>query len=149
MDPKTGTVGFGSGLHGWAFTLKDFAKLYLSKFKVTELTLMKRLWGDQFFHEKTKKWSKFRETDGVRGFTNYILKPIYAVSVVAGDFFFLTLISDPSYGFLYVDHTSFFNCSTDPPSILIRLKKVFPFLCWRVNDLFFFIWHFVLLRTFL
>ncbi|RUS70378.1 hypothetical protein EGW08_021864 [Elysia chlorotica] len=79
VDPKNGTVGFGSGLHGWAFTLKDFAKMYVTKFKVEESVLMKRLWGDYFFNEKTKKWSKNRDGDSVRGFTNYILKPIYSM----------------------------------------------------------------------
>lgn len=80
MDPKTGTVGFGSGLHGWAFTLKDFAKLYSSKFKIEETQLMKRLWGNQFYSVKEKKWFKEETAGAVRGFTNYILKPIYEVS---------------------------------------------------------------------
>ncbi|GFR62025.1 elongation factor 2, partial [Elysia marginata] len=79
VDPKNGTVGFGSGLHGWAFTLKDFAKMYVSKFQVEEAVLMKRLWGDQFYHAKNKKWTKDGESGAVRGFTNYILKPIYAI----------------------------------------------------------------------
>uniref|UniRef100_A0A4W3JT31 Eukaryotic translation elongation factor 2 n=1 Tax=Callorhinchus milii TaxID=7868 RepID=A0A4W3JT31_CALMI len=32
VDPVCGTVGFGSGLHGWAFTLKQFAEMYVAKF---------------------------------------------------------------------------------------------------------------------
>lgn len=55
-----GTVGFGSGLHGWAFTLKQFAEMYVAKFaakgegqlspaerckKVEDM--MKKLWGDR------------------------------------------------------------------------------------------------------
>uniref|UniRef100_A0A8C9VWW2 Elongation factor 2 n=1 Tax=Scleropages formosus TaxID=113540 RepID=A0A8C9VWW2_SCLFO len=32
IDPVVGTVGFGSGLHGWAFTLKQFAEMYVAKF---------------------------------------------------------------------------------------------------------------------
>uniref|UniRef100_A0A673AHM9 Elongation factor 2 n=1 Tax=Sphaeramia orbicularis TaxID=375764 RepID=A0A673AHM9_9TELE len=32
VDPIKGTVGFGSGLHGWAFTLKQFAEMYVAKF---------------------------------------------------------------------------------------------------------------------
>lgn len=79
VDPKNGTVGFGSGLHGWAFTLKDFAKMYVSKFKIEEPTLMKRLWGNQFYHAKEKKWYKEETSGAVRGFTNYILKPIYEI----------------------------------------------------------------------
>merc|ERR1712241_925226 len=79
VDPKNGTVGFGSGLHGWAFTLKDFAKMYVNKFKIEESQLMKRLWGNQFYHQKDKKWYKEEKEGAVRGFTNYILAPIYQV----------------------------------------------------------------------
>merc|ERR1711894_628183 len=32
VDPTKGTVGFGAGLHGWAFTLKEFSEFYASKF---------------------------------------------------------------------------------------------------------------------
>jgi len=79
VDPSKGTVGFGSGLHGWAFTLKQFAQLYSSKFKIPADKLMKRLWGDQFYHPKEKKWSKKQDPGYVRGFTQYILDPIYKV----------------------------------------------------------------------
>ncbi|XP_055867261.1 eukaryotic translation elongation factor 2 [Biomphalaria glabrata] len=79
VDPKNGTVGFGSGLHGWAFTLKDFAKMYVGKFKIDEASLMKRLWGNQFYNNKDKKWYKEQTEGSVRGFTNYILKPIYEI----------------------------------------------------------------------
>ncbi|KAI1710754.1 elongation factor tu GTP binding domain-containing protein [Ditylenchus destructor] len=34
VDPSVGNVGFGSGLHGWAFTLKQFAEIYAEKFGV-------------------------------------------------------------------------------------------------------------------
>ena len=37
VDPARGTVGFGSGLHGWAFTLKQFAEIYSGKFKVNNI----------------------------------------------------------------------------------------------------------------
>jgi len=79
VDPSKGTVGFGSGLHGWAFTLKQFASLYSSKFGIEAPKLMKRLWGDQFYHPKDKKWSKQQTAGFVRGFTQYILDPIYKV----------------------------------------------------------------------
>ncbi len=48
-------MGFGSGLHGWAFTLKQFAEIYADKFKIEVPKLMKRLWGDQFFNAKVRE----------------------------------------------------------------------------------------------
>lgn len=80
VDVAKGTVGFGSGLHSWAFTLKKFATLYASKFKIEEKKLMKRLWGDNFYDSKEKKW--YKDNNGgtaVRGFVQFVLDPIYKV----------------------------------------------------------------------
>lgn len=79
VDPSKGTVGFGSGLHGWAFTLKQFGEMYCTKFKMPEEKLMKRLWGDQFYNPKDKKWAKESKEGYDRGFSKYILEPIYTV----------------------------------------------------------------------
>ena len=82
VSPSKGTVGFGSGLHGWAFTLKQFSEMYAAKFKIEEPKLMKRLWGDQFYHPKKKTWSTNGSDAGyVRGFSQYVLDPIYQVCV--------------------------------------------------------------------
>ena len=45
VDPANASVGFGSGLHGWAFTLKQFSEIYAAKFGVDVEKLMKKLWG--------------------------------------------------------------------------------------------------------
>merc|ERR1712096_562547 len=79
VDPTNGSVGFGSGLHGWAFTLKQFSEMYASKFGVDIEKLMKKLWGENFFNPKTKKWSKTKAEDNTRSFIMYILDPIYKV----------------------------------------------------------------------
>jgi elongation factor 2 len=79
LDPSKGSVGFGSGLHGWAFTLKQFSEMYASKFKIDVVKLMNRLWGENFFNSKTKKWSKTKDDDNKRSFVMYILDPIYKV----------------------------------------------------------------------
>merc|ERR1712142_389857 len=90
-----GTVGFGSGLHGWAFTLKQFAEMYAAKFaakgnapmtpaehckKVEDM--MKKLWGDRFFDPDTGKFSKTDKVDGKklpRTFSQLVLDPIFKV----------------------------------------------------------------------
>ncbi|XP_065912624.1 elongation factor 2b-like [Dysidea avara] len=79
VQPSNGTVGFGSGLHGWAFTLKQFAEIYAEKFKIETPKLMKRLWGDQFYNSKEKKWNKQGGEGYVRGFSQFVLDPIYKV----------------------------------------------------------------------
>ena len=79
VDPNNASVGFGSGLHGWAFTLKQFAEMYASKFGVDVEKLMKKLWGENFFNPKTKKWAKTKSEDNVRSFCMYILDPIYKI----------------------------------------------------------------------
>ena len=63
--PEKGTVAFGSGLHGWAFTLRQFAARYAKKFGVDKEKMMQKLWGDNFFNPATKKWTtKANDADG-------------------------------------------------------------------------------------
>jgi small GTP-binding protein len=53
VKPETGMCGFGSGLHGWAFTLKQFATLYKKKMgDISIEKLMARFWGDNFLMQK-------------------------------------------------------------------------------------------------
>jgi len=80
--PEKGTVGFGSGLHGWGFTLSKFADMYASKFGVAKERMVQKLWGDNFYDPKSKKWKKGPTAeDGVtnlrRAFVQFILDPIY------------------------------------------------------------------------
>ena len=81
--PEKGTVAFGSGLHGWAFTLRQFAARYAKKFGVDKEKMMLKLWGDNFFNPKTKKWTnKEVDADGnhlERAFNMFVLDPIYRI----------------------------------------------------------------------
>ena len=76
--PDVGTVAFGSALHGWGFTLTTFANMYAQKFKSPKNKLIKKLWGDNFYNPKTKKWSNEQdEEQGLkRAFTNFVLEPL-------------------------------------------------------------------------
>ena len=40
VSPENGTVAFGSGLHGWGFTLTKFAKIYSAKFNFMTLSII-------------------------------------------------------------------------------------------------------------
>lgn len=86
VDPSKGSVGFGSGLHGWAFTLKQFAEIYAEKFKTDPARLMKKFWGENFYNGQTKKWSTKQEAGYGRGFCNFVLDPIYKVFKAIMDF---------------------------------------------------------------
>lgn len=77
VDPSKGSVGFGSGLHGWAFSVKEFAGIYSTLFKVPAQKLMNKMWGENFFNKKTKKWSTSKTNDNERAFNTYILDPIF------------------------------------------------------------------------
>jgi len=79
VDPSKGNVGFGSGLHGWAFTLKQFAEIYAEKFKIDIEKLMGRLWGENFYNPSTRKWSKRPDEGYKRAFTMFVLDPIYKI----------------------------------------------------------------------
>jgi len=79
--PEKGTVAFGSGLHGWAFTLRQFSARYSKKFGVDKEKMMTRLWGENYFSPATKKWTtKPNGPDGKpleRAFNMFILDPIF------------------------------------------------------------------------
>ncbi|KAK9472169.1 P-loop containing nucleoside triphosphate hydrolase protein [Dipodascopsis tothii] len=81
--PDQGTIAFGSGLHGWAFTVRQFAVKYSKKFGVDRNKMMERLWGDNYFNPATKKWTKVG-TDAKgkpleRAFNMFVLDPIFRI----------------------------------------------------------------------
>jgi elongation factor 2 len=80
---EKGTVAIGSGLQAWAFSLTKFAKMYAVKFGSEPAKMMSRLWGDNFFDAKNKKWLK-QDTNAngdrlKRSFCQFCLDPIYQV----------------------------------------------------------------------
>merc|ERR1719316_898172 len=81
VAPEKGTVAFGSGLHGWAFNVERFAKIYAAKMGVDKEKMMKRLWGDSFFNAKKKTWTNVEQPEGCdkplrRAFCQFIMDPI-------------------------------------------------------------------------
>jgi elongation factor 2 len=87
--PQNANVAMGSALHGWGFTLNTFARMYAKRFGVEPKKLLPKLWGDNFFDPKTKKWSTESSTESgeiSRAFCAMILDPIMklANSVLAG-----------------------------------------------------------------
>lgn len=89
FSPILGNVCFASSLFSMCFTLKSFAKLY-SDFYGAGLNVQefaRRLWGDQYFNEKTRKFtSKPANSSTQRSFVQFILEPMYKLfSQVVGD----------------------------------------------------------------
>ena len=88
--PEKGTVAFGSGLHGWAFTLRQFASRYSKKFGVDKEKMMAKLWGDNYFNPATKKWTTKGNLEGGktldRAFNSFVLDPIFKIFEAVMDF---------------------------------------------------------------
>ena len=79
VSPDQGTVAFGSGLHGWAFSLRNFAGRYAKKFGVDKSKLLAKLWGDNYFNPKTKKWTTKNDGNLERSFNMFVLDPIFRI----------------------------------------------------------------------
>merc|ERR1712038_62417 len=58
IHPTAGTVGFGSGLHSWAFSLKQFADIYAKKFNTDVPKLMKNCGVITFMMPRTRNGSR-------------------------------------------------------------------------------------------
>eukprot|EP00183_Erythrolobus_madagascarensis_P004478 CAMPEP_0185857338 /NCGR_PEP_ID=MMETSP1354-20130828/29454_1 /TAXON_ID=708628 /ORGANISM="Erythrolobus madagascarensis, Strain CCMP3276" /LENGTH=840 /DNA_ID=CAMNT_0028559605 /DNA_START=88 /DNA_END=2610 /DNA_ORIENTATION=+ len=80
--PDKGTVAFSAGLHGWAFTLTRFARMYAKKFGTDANKMTERLWGDNFFNKAEKKWTKSADR-GERAFNEFVIKPISKIIELA------------------------------------------------------------------
>jgi len=91
VEPVKGTVAFGSGLHQWGFTLKNFARFYASKFNTTEDKMTEKLWGDWVFatNDGKNRWISStsvntnrgvdQESGAKRAFVALIMDPIIAM----------------------------------------------------------------------
>ncbi|KAI9222555.1 hypothetical protein BC828DRAFT_378162 [Blastocladiella britannica] len=55
FSPQQGNVIFSSAIHGWAFRMHYFARLYAAKLKIKEEVLLKYLWGEHYLDPKTKR----------------------------------------------------------------------------------------------
>jgi elongation factor 2 len=80
LSPDMETVYFGSGLHSWGFGIHTFARIYAKKLGIDEAVLKKKLWGDYFFDDETKKIVKESTKNGKpleRTFCKFILQPVF------------------------------------------------------------------------
>lgn len=85
VEPEDGTVGFGSGLQSWGFTITRFANMYSARFGISKKKLMSKLWGQNYFNPYTKKFTSKGKVKGPKGkkdvflernFVLFVLKPI-------------------------------------------------------------------------
>lgn len=79
FSPIKNNVLFASADLGFLFTLKSFGKLYLGQIggdTDTAEAFSKRLWGDIYYNQKTKRFSKQGE---VRTFIHFIMEPLYKI----------------------------------------------------------------------
>lgn len=87
VDPLKGTVAFGAGRDGWAFTLETFAEIYCQKYNCPKDVMLKKLWGDNFYDQAEKKWrcephKEVEENKRItlkRGFEQFIIEPIISI----------------------------------------------------------------------
>ncbi|XP_052866518.1 116 kDa U5 small nuclear ribonucleoprotein component [Anopheles cruzii] len=88
VSPVLGNVCFASSLYGVCFTLKSFARLYADTYEGVNMDeFAKRLWGDAYFHSKSRKFTrKPPHSSAQRSFVEFVLEPLYKLfAQVVGD----------------------------------------------------------------
>nr|XP_002129683.1 116 kDa U5 small nuclear ribonucleoprotein component [Ciona intestinalis] len=89
VSPLNGNVCFASSQYAFCFTLNSFANLYVKQFgnEVDPKQFARRLWGDVYFNQKTRRFSKKPpHTNAQRSFIEFVLEPLYKIfSQVVGD----------------------------------------------------------------
>lgn len=82
VSPELGNVCFASGKMGWMFSLPSFSEIYKDVFgqNLNPEALAKRLWGDVYFNQETRRFTKDRNkvpSDARRSFVEFVLEPVY------------------------------------------------------------------------
>lgn len=88
LSPEAGDIIFGSAAMGWAFSIPQVASIYAKKFGIENDRMSKKMWGENYFSAKNKKWSNQSGPDSSRAFNQFIIDPILKVRQVCegGDF---------------------------------------------------------------
>ncbi|OQR83659.1 elongation factor G [Achlya hypogyna] len=80
FSPARGNVLFASAYDGWAFGIGYFAAYYAKKFDMPQGPWRLGLWGDNYFHAKTKKMRATPWTAASQPmFVAFVLEPLWAV----------------------------------------------------------------------
>ncbi|KAG8733407.1 hypothetical protein FRC11_006450 [Ceratobasidium sp. 423] len=80
LSPERGNVAFASTEMGWCFTLRSFAQMYADEWEGVDVDeFSRRLWGDVYFDESSRKFGRKAGTDAKRSFVHFILEPVYKI----------------------------------------------------------------------
>jgi len=79
VSPELGNVCFASGANMWSFTLESIGRMYARKNpKIDAHAFARRLWGDRYFNEQTRKFETKAPYAGAnRTFVQFCLEPLY------------------------------------------------------------------------
>jgi len=81
LSPLLGNVCFASAYYRFCFTLKSFAKMYALQYGNFDYSqFANKLWGDVYFNNKTRKFSKKPvSATQQRSFVEFIVEPLYKI----------------------------------------------------------------------
>jgi len=87
LSPLLGNICFASARYRFCFTLQSFADLYASHYGgFPAKKLAERLWGDIYFSQEKRTFSKKATAGADRTFVEFILEPLYKlIAQTVGD----------------------------------------------------------------
>ena len=78
--PERGNVIFASAMHGWGFSLSDFAQLYARKLGMRADVLERTLWGEYFYDPKGKRILRSSNDGKLKPmFVQFVLQSVWRV----------------------------------------------------------------------
>jgi elongation factor 2 len=77
LDPRKGSISFGAGKQGWAFTLPQFAKVLAQKMKRNPKEILPHLWGDEYYDPEIKKFTSKPVSKSGKPLERYVVQVIF------------------------------------------------------------------------
>jgi len=77
VDPRKGSVSFGAGKQGWAFTLPQFAEMIGHKMKKDPNWILPHLWGDEYYDAECNQFTNKPVSKSGKPLERFVVQAVF------------------------------------------------------------------------